>query len=168
LLLYANSGIDDNQHIEYIFKAMRLSTFSDYCLRVLMYLGAHPERRATIAEIAAAHGISENHLMKVVHQLGRAGFIDTVRGKGGGMRLGRAPGDIGIGEVLRQTESDFALAECLGAGSACRIESACQLRTVLDEALAAMFLVLDGYTLADLLERPASTERAIQWMKAAG
>ena len=158
----------DNQHIEYIFTdTMRLSTFSDYCLRVLMYLGAQPERRATIAEIATAHGISENHLMKVVHQLGRAGFIETVRGKGGGMRLARAPKEVGIGEVLRQTETDFALAECLGGGSACRIESACQLRTVLDEALAAMFLVLDAYTLADLLGAPAGTEKTIRWVTGA-
>jgi len=147
---------------------MRLSTFSDYCLRVLMYLGAQPERLATIGEIAAAHGISENHLMKVVHQLGRAGFIETVRGKGGGMRLARAPKEVGIGEVLRQTESDFALAECLGSGSACRIERACQLRSVLDEALAAMFLVLDGYTLADLLAAPANMAKAIQWVERAG
>ncbi len=146
---------------------MRLSTFSDYCLRVLMYLGAQPDRLATIAEVAEAHAISENHLMKVVHLLGRAGFVETVRGKGGGMRLARAPGDIVIGDVLRQTESDFALAECLGSGSSCRIASSCQLRLVLDEALAAMFLVFDGYTLADLLGPPPGAARPIQWMTSA-
>jgi Rrf2 family transcriptional regulator, nitric oxide-sensitive transcriptional repressor len=133
---------------------MRLSTFSDYSLRVLMYLGAQPDRLATIGEIAAAHGISENHLMKVVHQLGRSGWIETVRGKGGGMRLAHAMQDIRLGDVIRQTESDFALVECFADNPACRIQSACRLHPILDEALGAMFLVLDGYTLADLLEAP--------------
>ena len=133
---------------------MRLSTFSDYSLRVLMYLGAQPKRLATIAEIAASHGISENHLMKVVHQLGRDGFIETVRGKGGGIRLALAPREIRLGDVIRHTESDFALVECLADGATCRIQGACCLNSILDEALKALFLVLDGYTLADLLVNP--------------
>ncbi len=133
---------------------MRLSTFSDYSLRVLMYLGAQPDRLATIPEIAAGHGVSQSHLMKVVHQLGRCGYIETVRGKGGGMRLARAPRDIVLGEVIRHTESDFTLAECFAANSACRIQGACCLNAILDEALSALFLVLDGYTLADLLVNP--------------
>ncbi len=135
---------------------MRLSTFSDYGLRVLMYLGARTDRLTTIAEIAEYHAISENHLMKVVHQLARGGFIETVRGKHGGMRLARAPRAVTVGEVLRYTETDFALVECLGAQSGCRIESACQLRGVLDEALGALFAVLDRYTLADLLRDPGA------------
>ncbi|KXB31672.1 Rrf2 family transcriptional regulator [Dechloromonas denitrificans] len=130
---------------------MRLSTFSDYSLRVLMYLGGQPDRLATIAEIAAVHAISEGHLMKVVHQLGRCGYIETVRGKGGGMRLAHAPHKIVLGEVIRQTESDFALAECFTDGASCRIQGACGLHAILGEALSALFLVLDGYTLADLL-----------------
>jgi len=142
---------------------MRLSTFSDYSLRVLMYLGVQPDRLATIAEIAAVYEISENHLMKVVHQLGRSGYIETVRGKGGGMRLAKAPPDIVLGDVIRQTESDFALVECFGDDSCCRIQSACRLHAVLDEALNALFLVLDGYTLADLLEKPQSMVQAISW-----
>jgi Rrf2 family nitric oxide-sensitive transcriptional repressor len=140
---------------------MRLSTFSDYSLRVLMYLGVQPDRLATIAEISSVHQISENHLMKVVHQLGRSGYIETVRGKGGGMRLARAPGEIVIGDVLRQTEGDFALAECFGGASSCRIQSACRLQAILHEALSAMFLVLDGYTLADLLANQRDLVRVI-------
>ncbi len=142
---------------------MRLRSFSDYSLRVLMYLGVQPDRLATIAEIAAAHEISENHLMKVVHQLGCGGYIETVRGKGGGMRLARAPRDIVLGDVIRQAEGDFALVECFTENSSCRIQPACRLHGILDEALSAMFLVLDDYTLADLLEKPQEHLKAIRW-----
>lgn len=133
---------------------MRLSTFSDYSLRVLMYLGVQDDRLVTIAEIAAVHDISKSHLMKVVHQLGLNGHIETVRGKGGGMRLARPPREIVVGDVIRQSESDFALAECFAGHSACRIQGACCLPAILNEALSAMFLVLDGYTLGDLVQRP--------------
>lgn len=146
---------------------MRLSTFSDYSLRVLMYLGVHPDRLSTIAQIAAAHEISENHLMKVVHRLGCSGYIETVRGKGGGMRLARAAQEIVLGDVVRQTEGDFALAECFAADCACRIQAACRLHGILDEALSALFLVLDGYTLADLLSEPQEHVKAIHWRSAA-
>ena len=142
---------------------MRLSTFSDYNLRVLMYLGVQPDRLATIAEIAAAHEISENHLMKVVHQLGRSGYIETVRGKGGGMRLAKAPKEIVLGEVIRQTEGDIAMVECFSESSSCRLLPACRLKGILGEALSAMFLVLDDYTLADLLEKPQDHLKAISW-----
>lgn len=133
---------------------MRLSTFSDFSLRVLMYLGAQNDRRATIAEIAAAHDISKSHLMKVVHQLGRGGYIATVRGKGGGLRLALPPQEIVVGEVIRQAECDFSLAECFGDKGTCRIQGACCLPAILNESLKAMFLVLDSYTLADLLRSP--------------
>lgn len=133
---------------------MRLSAFSDYSLRVLMYLGVQNDRLATIAEIASAHDISKNHLMKVVHQLGRGGYVETVRGKGGGLRLAHQPREIVIGEVIRQTESDFTLAECFADKATCRLQGACCLPAILSEALKAMFLVLDGYTLADLLRAP--------------
>jgi len=144
---------------------MRLSTFSDYSLRVLMYLGAQPDGLSTIAEISSAHQISENHLMKVVHQLGRNGYIETIRGKGGGMRLARAAQEIVLGEVVRQTEADFALAECFSGNSTCRILPACRLQGILSEALQAMFLVLDSYTLADLMKDGQGIVQTIGWKK---
>lgn len=140
---------------------MRLSSFSDYSLRVLMYLGVHGGRLATAGEIAAAYGISVNHLTKVVNLLGRLGYIETVRGKGGGIRLGREAADISLGEVIRQTENDFALVECFATGGQCQIHAACRLPPILDEALAAMFSVLDRYTLADLLQGSAELGRML-------
>jgi Rrf2 family nitric oxide-sensitive transcriptional repressor len=130
---------------------MRLTTFSDYSFRVLIYLGAAPEGLATIESISAAYGISSNHLMKVVHRLAQLGYIETVRGKGGGMRLARPPEAINVGEVLRATEDSFDLVECMDDGDNCRITRACVLRHVLGEARDAFLKVLDGYTLADLL-----------------
>jgi Rrf2 family nitric oxide-sensitive transcriptional repressor len=140
---------------------MRLSTFSDYALRVLMYLGAQPDRLATIGEIAERHAISHTHLMKVVHQLGSHGYLETVRGKGGGIRLARLPADIVLGEVIRRTEGDFALAECFANPAVCRIQAACGLIDILNEGLSAMFLVLDAYTLADLLRDPQGVVPAL-------
>jgi Rrf2 family transcriptional regulator, nitric oxide-sensitive transcriptional repressor len=131
---------------------MRLTRFCDYALRVLMYLGVHGERVATIREIAGTHGVSENHLMKVVQHLSARGYIATTRGKGGGMRLARAPGDINIGEVVREAEDDGAFVECFDPiTSNCHIAPACVLKHALHDALDAFFRTLDGYTLADLV-----------------
>ncbi len=130
---------------------MRLSSFSDFSLRVLIYLSSNTDRLVTISEIAQAYDISENHLMKVVHHLGKTGYLETLRGKSGGIRLAKAPADIVIGAVIRQTESDLNLVECFSNNN-CRITQVCRLRSVFEEALEAMWLVLDGYTLADVLD----------------
>ncbi|MDP2132008.1 MAG: Rrf2 family transcriptional regulator [Sulfuritalea sp.] len=134
---------------------MRLTTFSDYTLRVLMFLALNRERLATIPEIAAAYGISENHLMKVVHQLARSGVIESVRGKGGGVRLAHAPEDIRLGAVVRVSEGEAPIVECMSDGeSTCRIAPACRLAAVLSRAFDALYATLDDYTLADLVQSP--------------
>ena len=131
---------------------MRLNTFTDYCLRALMYAGAKEEGLSTIDEIAAAYGISRNHLMKVVLRLGQLGYLETVRGKGGGLRLAKAPETINLGKLVRETEQDLALVGCFqGRAEPCAVEPACVLKRVLAEALNAFLKSLDGHTLADLL-----------------
>jgi Rrf2 family transcriptional regulator, nitric oxide-sensitive transcriptional repressor len=133
---------------------MQLTRYTDYSLRVLIYLAVRPEKLATIEEIAGAYGISRSHLMKVVHQLGLAGYLETVRGRGGGLRLARLPEKIRIGEVVRHTEETMALVECFDPKTNhCRIEPVCGLRAALKDALDAFLRVLDGYTLADLVVR---------------
>jgi Rrf2 family transcriptional regulator, nitric oxide-sensitive transcriptional repressor len=132
---------------------MRLTVYTDFSLRVLMYVALHPDRRPTIAGIASSYGISKNHIMKVVHQLGVAGYIETVRGQNGGMRLRRSAEEINLGEVVRRTEPDLALVPCFEPiNSACVITPACKLRRALHEARAAFLAVLDGYSLADLVD----------------
>ncbi|MCO6416890.1 Rrf2 family transcriptional regulator [Siccirubricoccus sp. KC 17139] len=137
---------------------MRLTLYTDYALRVLIHLGLRPDRLVSIREIATAHRISENHLVKVVHQLGQGGFVKTLRGKGGGLRLARPPGEIRVGEVVRFTEEDMALVACFQAAAAerggCALANACRLQTLLGEAMAAFMAVLDARTLADLLASP--------------
>lgn len=130
---------------------MRLTLHTDYALRVLMYLGLREDGLASIREIAEAYGISENHLTKVVHGLGRAGFIDTLRGRGGGLRLAMPPDAIRIGAVVRRTEDDMALVACFSEGGHCTIAGPCLLRPLLREALEAFLAVLDRVTLAELI-----------------
>ena len=140
---------------------MRLTMHTDYALRVLMHLGRLPPGGlASIHDIAEAHRISENHLVKVVHGLGRAGFIETLRGRGGGLRLARPPGEIRVGDVVRHAEGDLAVVACFGPdgrpgpGGGCVLAGACRLQALLGEALGAFMAVLDRATLADLLPRP--------------
>ncbi len=130
---------------------MRLTTFTDYTLRTLIYLAVRPGTIVTISDIANVYGISGNHLTKVVHQLAIAGDITTTRGQRGGLRLARSPESINIGEVVRRTEPDLELVACFGETRHCVIEQGCVLRHALDTALQAFLTVLDGYTLADLV-----------------
>ena len=134
---------------------MRLTQFSEYALRLLIFAAAHPDRLVTVEEAATSYDISRTHLMKVCHQLTRAGFLRAIRGRSGGLVLARAPSEIGIGEVLRLTEPDFALVECFGGGKDCVIAPRCRLQGVLHEALAAFLATVDRYTLADLMLNPA-------------
>lgn len=130
---------------------MRLTTYSDYALRVLMYLALRSDGLSTIAEIAGSYKISEAHLMKVVHQLGVAGYIETVRGRGGGLRLAKPAETIGLAEVIRTTEPDMAIVSCLKPLNApCMINPSCVLKRALERAQQAFMEVLEGYTLADL------------------
>ncbi|MGC8534615.1 MAG: RrF2 family transcriptional regulator [Rhizomicrobium sp.] len=141
---------------------MRLTVYTDYALRLLMYVALKNESLVTIQEVAGAYGISRNHLMKVAYDLGRFGFLETVRGRGGGLRLARAPEKIGLGEVVRRMEEDFTLVECFAKGSSnCRIEGPCRLQHVLGDALHAYLDVLDGYTLADLTVRNAALAKRL-------
>ena len=135
---------------------MRLSSYSDYALRVLIYLAVQPDKLPTIAEIADRYGISKNHLMKVAHQLGIGGYVETVRGRGGGLRLGKAPEQISLGEVVRFTEQDLAIVECMGTANECLLTPSCALKGVLGEALRAFLAVLDDYTLADIVRQKRS------------
>src|SRR5690242_9329649 len=133
---------------------MRLTTFTDYSLRVLIYVATAPTGRATIGEIARAFGISENHLVKVVHRLGQAGVLVNTRGRHGGLRLALPPSKIGLGQVVRGTEGPDVPAECFETGHAdCAIARGCGLRPVLSDAVQAFHAVLDRYTLEDLVRK---------------
>jgi len=131
---------------------MRLTRFTDYSLRVLIYAGINAPELSTISEIAEKFAVDHNHLSKIVHALGRAGYLDTSRGRNGGLRLAHHPSGINIGSVVRLTEQDFYLVECfVPCGDKCRIEPSCVLGEALEEAMGQFFKVLDRYTLADLI-----------------
>ena len=130
---------------------MRLTAYTDYTLRTLIYLAVRPDHTATIAEIATAYRVSEAHLTKIVHQLGLAGEIATTRGRGGGIRLAKPPEAINLGAVVRCTEPDMDIVPCFGNGTACPIDEACVLSDALRQATNAFLTVLDRYNLADLV-----------------
>ena len=130
---------------------MRLADYTDYTLRVPMYCATHPGRRITIVELAEQHQVSKNHLMKIVNDLARQGVLETTRGRGGGLRLLRPPGEIRIGDTVRSCETDFRLVECFEPGDVhCRLSAGCRLQGVFNRALQAFFGELDQATLADI------------------
>lgn len=132
---------------------MRLTRYTDYAMRVLLYVGAQDEARLSpISEISRAYGISQNHLMKVVNDLVNAGYLESVRGRFGGIRLAKPAAEINVGAVVRHTEEGFDLVDCTN----CIIAPACGLTGALAEALAAFMKVLDGYSLDDLLAKRAN------------
>jgi len=143
---------------------MRLTQYTDYALRVLIYLGLHAtdgaEHRCTIREISEAYDISRNHLMKVVQHLAAEGFVHSVRGVGGGLSLAGRPDSLNIGRIVRAMESDFELVECMRADNRCVIAPACSLAGMLEQAQAAFLGVLDQYSLADILTPPHRRELA--------
>lgn len=143
---------------------MRLTRYTDYAMRVLLYLAARPDRLCSIAEIAAAYGISQNHLMKVVSDLVNAGYLVSVRGRSGGVRLARLPTEINIGAVVRHTEDGFDLVDC----GSCIIAPACGLTGALAQALGAFMKVLDGYTLENLMNKRLDMTGLFETAPAAG
>ena len=147
---------------------MRLTTYTDYAFRTLIFLALNKDKACTIQELADSYGISRNHLMKVVQQLGQLGYVETTRGRGGGIRLGKPADEIRLGDVVRQTEEDMNLVECFNPEeNLCTISRACRLRGVLAEALVAWLAVLDQYTLTDLVENERELARVIQLRPAA-
>ncbi|MFD1331212.1 Rrf2 family transcriptional regulator [Methylopila musalis] len=140
---------------------MRLTRYTDYSIRTLIYLAARPEKLSSIAEIATAYDISQNHLMKVVHELGKAGYVETLRGRSGGVRLARAPETITIGEVVRRMEDGFDLVDC----PSCPINGACGVQGLLAEATAAFLAVLDRRTLASVTGGPSGLRAVLAALK---
>ncbi|ODG90347.1 MULTISPECIES: RrF2 family transcriptional regulator [Bacillaceae] len=135
---------------------MRLTTYSDYSLRVLIFLSSEPrEKLVNIKDIAEAYDISKNHLMKIIYNLGKMGYIETVRGRNGGIRLAKLPTEINIGEIIRKTEEDFNIVECFEHGNTCVITPVCSLKHIFNNALEQFLQVLDQYTLDDIVKNNA-------------
>jgi Rrf2 family nitric oxide-sensitive transcriptional repressor len=133
---------------------MQLTMFSDYALRVALYLATHTEELVSVAEVSRAYGISSAHLTKVAQRLTELGVVEAVRGRGGGLRLARPPEEIGVGTLVRATEPHLDLVECFDpATNTCPISPACGLKGALEKARHAFLEVLDGYTLADFVRR---------------
>lgn len=142
---------------------MRLTQYTDYSLRVLIYLGFKKDENVTISELADFYHISRNHLVKVVHNLGLNGYIQTIRGKNGGLKLAHPPGEIIIGDVVRSMEPDFNLLECFNpAEDTCVITRTCALKSVLVGARDTFLEELDKYTLADAIKPAAKSSPAFK------
>lgn len=142
---------------------MRVTKFSDYAMRVLIYLASKPtEELATISELANAYSISVHHVRSVVHKLGQLGYINSIQGKGGGFELAQEPSNILLGEVIRNTEKDFNIVECFNPDGSCPIVKVCQLQNILSDALDAFMNTLDQYTLADITENKKSIMKQIK------
>jgi len=147
---------------------LRLTVYTDYALRLLMYLALKQDGLATIAEIAESYDISRNHLMKVAHQLGVAGYVETVRGRRGGLRLAKPAEAIGLGEIVRHTEPDMAVVPCLEPiDEPCALRRCCVLRSALEKACFAFVEVLDGYTLRDLVQPRARLQSLLSILPSA-
>lgn len=142
---------------------MRLTVFTDYSLRVLLVLASRTEELVTISDIAGAYGISHAHLMKVTHVLGKTGWVDTVRGRNGGMRLAADPRKLKVGDVVRALEEDFALVECMGENDHCVLTGACGLEVALREAMENFIRDLNRYTLADLVDTSPALTGLAMW-----
>ncbi|WP_337184200.1 Rrf2 family transcriptional regulator [Shinella sp.] len=136
---------------------MRMTLHTDYALRMLIYVATRPDRTCTVNDVAEAYGLSRNHLLKVAQTLRGLGLVETTRGRAGGIRLARPPQEIAVGALVRATEEEFTLAECMQAGGrACAISPSCRLKGMLHEALGAFLAVLDKYTLADIVRNRAA------------
>jgi Rrf2 family nitric oxide-sensitive transcriptional repressor len=153
----ASERMDEKQETH-----MRLTVFTDYTLRTLIYLALRPDTLVTIADIAEAYQISNNHLMKVVHQLSLSGDVVTVRGQRGGLRLARPANEINVGTVVRRSEADLEMMPCFGTQGACVIKPECVLANAVDEALRAFLATLDSYTLEDLVRPRLGLARLLQ------
>lgn len=140
---------------------MQLTRFSDYSLRMLIFLALRPDQLTTISEIADTYRISKNHLMKVASKLTTRGYLEGVRGKNGGLRLARMPDAIGVGQVVRDMEPDMAVVECFRGDGHCCLQHACTLAGIMHEAVSAFLLILDRYTLADLITNEQQLARLL-------
>jgi Rrf2 family nitric oxide-sensitive transcriptional repressor len=142
---------------------MRLTAFTDYSLRMLLVLASRTQELVTIADISSAFEISEATLMKVTHALGKTGWVETVRGRNGGMRLAVDPRKLTVGTVVRKLESDFALVECLGQNNQCVLTGGCGLETAIVNAADAFCRELDRYSLADLVDSSPKLASLALW-----
>lgn len=135
---------------------MQLTSFTDYALRCLMYLAAQPDKLCTVREVSTHYGISQNHLVKVVHRLAQLGYIQSAKGKGGGIRLACNPANLRLGDLVKQLEPHMNLVECyVNETNTCKVSTSCQLKHYLSEGVTAFLNALNKYTLAHAVRNPA-------------